>query len=227
MAVVISELMNIACKFSAVVTLASFSFGCLLAADHSAPSVSPDVALARLKAGNARFASHAVSSGKPTAERRAATAKSQYPFAIVVACADSRTAPEFVFDQNIGDLFVIRTAGNLVDDYAMGSIEYAVEHLGARLIVVLGHERCGAVKAAVESGSAPGHVGTLVRDIRPAVKAVQGHPGDLLENAVDENVARVAAKIHRKAELGALASEVRIVKAHYDLDTGKVAWLRD
>ena len=111
------------------------------AADPTTPSVPPDEALARLKAGNERFASSKVSSSKPVAARRAETAKEQHPFAIVVACADSRSAPEIVFDQNIGDLFVIRTAGNLVDDYALGSIEYAVEHLGARLIVVLGHER--------------------------------------------------------------------------------------
>ena len=115
-----------------------------LAADHATPSVNPDEALNRLKAGNERFARTKVSAGKPVAARRIATAKAQHPFAIIVACADSRTSPEIVFDQNIGDLFVVRTAGNLVDDYALGSIEYAVEHLGSRLIVVLGHERCGA-----------------------------------------------------------------------------------
>ncbi|NBV87802.1 MAG: carbonic anhydrase, partial [Verrucomicrobia bacterium] len=146
--------------------------------------------------------------------------------AIVVGCADSRTSPEIIFDQNLGDLFVIRTAGNLVDDYALGSIEYAVAHLGAKLIVVLGHERCGAVKAAVASGSAPGHVGNIVSDIRPAVKAVQGSGGDVLENAINENVFRVADKISRKAKLGEAASSVRIARAVYDLDNGKVTWLK-
>jgi carbonic anhydrase len=219
--------MKFAPKLAAVLISASLSAGQLVAADHAAPSVSADAALAKLKSGNARFVSRAVSAGKPTADRRAATAKTQHPFAIVVGCADSRVSPELIFDQNIGDLFVIRTAGNLVDDYALGSIEYAVGHLGTRLIVVLGHERCGAVGAAVESGSAPGHVGDLVHEIRPAVKAVEGRPGDLLENAINENAVRVAAKIRRKAELGAAASEVRIVKGHYDLDTGKVTWLAD
>jgi Carbonic anhydrase len=109
--------------------------GTLAAADHAVPSLGADAALAKLKAGNARFVSRSVSAGKPTAERRAATAKTQHPFAIIVGCADSRTSPELVFDQNIGDLFVIRTAGNLVDDYALGSIEYAVAHLGTRLIL--------------------------------------------------------------------------------------------
>jgi carbonic anhydrase len=219
--------MKLAPKLPIILASASLSLGQLLAADHAAPSVSPDAALSKLRAGNARFVSHAVSAGKPSAERRAASAKTQHPFAVIIGCADSRTSPELIFDQNIGDLFVIRTAGNLVDDYALGSIEYAVEHLGTRLIVVLGHERCGAVGAAVESGSAPGHVGALVHDIRPAVNAVHGRPGDTLENAIDENAARVAAKIRHKAQLGAAAAQVRVVKGHYDLDSGKVAWLAD
>src|SRR6266478_6185034 len=127
----------------------------VLAAEHPAASVSADAALAKLKEGNLRFASSEVSQSKPTAARRAETAQEQHPFAIIVGCADSRTAPELVFDQNLGDLFVVRTAGNLVDDHALGTIEYGVAHLGARLIVVLGHQRCGAVKAALESDHAP------------------------------------------------------------------------
>src|SRR5205823_9351270 len=118
----------------------------------------PDAALAKLKEGNLRFAASEVSKGKPTAARRTETAQAQHPFAIIVGCADSRTSPELVFDQNLGDLFVVRTAGNLVDDHALGTIEYGVAHLGARLIVVLGHTSCGAVKAALESDHAPGHV---------------------------------------------------------------------
>jgi carbonic anhydrase len=165
-----------------------------------------------------------MSEGKPVAARRAETAQSQHPFAIVVACADSRTAPEIVFDQSIGDLFVIRTAGNLVDDYALGSIEYGVEHLGTRLIVVLGHERCGAVTAALSGDSAPGHINSLVRDIQPAVVASKGRDGDALTNAIHENDAEVAAKIRKEAELGAHAPQVRVVEGYYNLDTGKVEW---
>ena len=142
----------------------------------------------------------------------------------MIACADSRTAPEIVFDQNIGDLFVVRTAGNLVDDYALGSIEYGVEHLGARLIVVLGHERCGAVTAALGSNSAPGHINALVRDIQPAVAASKGKEGDALANAIHENDAQVAAKIRKQAQLGELASQVRVIEGYYDLDTGRVEW---
>ena len=198
--------------------------GWAMAADHTTPSIAPDEALSRLKAGNERFAHSKVSTGKPVAARRAKTAQEQHPFAIIIGCADSRTAPEIIFDQNIGDLFVVRTAGNLVDDYALGSIEYAVEHLGARLIVVLGHERCGAVTAALDGGTAPGHINALVRDIQPAVAASKGKEGDALTNAIHENDAEVATKIRKQAELGELASQVRIVEGYYDLDTGKVEW---
>lgn len=196
----------------------------VMAADPTTPSITPDDALSRLKAGNERFARAKVSTSKPTAARRAETAKDQHPFAIIVGCADSRTAPEIIFDQTIGDLFVIRTAGNLVDEYALGSIEYAVDHLGTRLIVVLGHARCGAVKAALGGGSAPGHINSLVRDIQPAVTASKGKEGDELTNAVHENDAEVAAKIRSQAQLGELTSQVRIVEGYYDLDTGKVEW---
>ena len=199
----------------------------VLAAEHPVASVSADAALAKLKEGNLRFASSEVSQSKPTAARRAETAQEQHPFAIVLGCADSRTAPEIVFDQNIGDLFVVRTAGNLVDDHGLGSIEYAVAHLGARLVVVLGHQRCGAVKAALESDHAPGHIESLVRDIQPAVKAAKGKPGDPLSATVAENARQVAAQIKAKAALGDLAKEVRIVSAVYDLDTGKIDWAND
>jgi carbonic anhydrase len=194
------------------------------AKDHPGASVSPEVALARLKAGNARFVAHEVSAGKPTAARRAETAETQDPFAIVVACSDSRTAPELVFDQNIGDLFVVRTAGNLVDDLGLGSIEYAVDHLGTRLIVVLGHERCGAVSAAMASATAPGHVNALVRDIQPAVEAAKSEKGNPLANAIKANACLMAEKIRKEADLGEHKSEVRIVTGYYDLDTGAVEW---
>src|ERR1051325_10528262 len=106
--------------------------GTFLFSDETAPSLDPQDALSKLRAGNDRFATSKVTEGKPVAARRAETAQSQHPFAIIVGCADSRTSPELVFDQNIGDLFVVRTAGNLTDDHTLGSIEYAVEHLGSR-----------------------------------------------------------------------------------------------
>ena len=130
-----------------------------------------------------------------------------------------------VFDQNLGDLFVVRTAGNLIDDHGLGSIEHAVNHLGTRLIVVLGHSRCGAVKAALEGPTAPGHVNSLVRDIQPAVAAAKTEKGDPLANTVKANARLVAEKIRKEAKLGEHKSEVRIVSGYYDLDTGTVEWI--
>jgi len=197
------------------------------AADHPVASVSADEALAKLKEGNARYVSDKVSAGKPTAARRAETAQSQHPFAIILGCADSRVSPEIIFDQNLGDIFVDRNAGNLVDDHTLGTIEYGVVHLGVRLIVVLGHERCGAVQAAVASDTAPGHVQSLVRDIQPAVQAVKGKPGDQVHLAVAENARLMAEEIRSKANFGDLAKDVKIIPAVYDLDTGKVDWGKD
>lgn len=205
--------------------LALSGAGCLLGADHTAPSLAAGPALSKLKAGNARFAVAAMSNPKPTRARRMETAKSQHPFAIVVGCSDSRTGPETIFDQNIGDLFVVRTAGEVVGDYELGSIEYAVEHLGARLIVVLGHARCGAVQAALGGADAPGHVGAIVRSIRPAVLRTKETGSGQLVAAIKSNVDYVADKIREKAEFGALKPEVRVVEGYYDFDSGKVEWL--
>jgi carbonic anhydrase len=213
--------------FLFTIAVCLLGIGSALGADEAASQVSPDAALKRLKMGNEHFARAANSSSQPTRARRLATAKAQHPFAIIVGCSDSRTPPEIIFDQNIGDLFVVRTAGNLADDFALGSIEYAVEHLGARLIVVLGHSRCGAVAAAVQSANAPGHIGGIVNDIRPAVEIVRAGGGDVLTNAIRSNVDQVAKRISEKAELGSLASSVRVVEAYYDLDTGKVEWLNN
>ena len=218
--------MNITSKLIALVSLFCI-VAIVFAADHPAASVGADAALAKLKEGNARFVNSKVFAGKPTAARRAETAQAQHPFAIILGCADSRTTPEIVFDENIGDLFVVRNAGNLVDDHALGSIEYAVEHLGARLIVVLGHERCGAVSAALAGDTAPGHLQSVVRDIQPAVQAVKGKPGDATQLAVAENARLMAEKIRKEANLGDLATDVRIISAVYDLDSGKVEWAKD
>ncbi|HST29782.1 MAG TPA: carbonic anhydrase [Chthoniobacterales bacterium] len=198
--------------------------GFVFAGDHPTAAVSADDALAKLKEGNARFANSKVSQGKPTAARRAETAQAQHPFAIVLGCADSRTTPEIIFDQNIGDIFVARNAGNLVDEHTLGTIEYAVEHLRVRLIVVLGHERCGAVRAAASGGDAPGHIQSLVRDIQPAVQAVKDKPGDQVHLAVAENARLMAERIRKEAEFGEIAKDVKILSAVYDLDSGKVDW---
>ncbi len=210
---------------SAAIFVLSGGISLVVGDDHAAPTMQPAAALTKLKEGNSRFVASSTSESKPTRARREATVKAQHPFAIIVGCSDSRTPPEILFDQNIGDLFVVRTAGEVIDNYELGSIEYAVEHLGARLIVVLGHSSCGAVAAAVAGDTAPGHIGSIVRTIRPSVEAVRGEPGDKLTNAIKKNVDRVALEIDKKAELGSLTSSVKVIQAYYDLDTGKVEWL--
>ena len=212
-------------RFTGLAVICCLFGGIIISWAETVPVADPGPTLEKLKAGNAQFVADPESSAKPTRRRRLETARAQRPMAIIVGCSDSRIPPEMIFNQNIGDLFVVRAAGELVDDYALGSIEYAVAHLGARLIVVLGHERCGAVAAAVASADAPGHVGEIVRSIRPAVEQVRGESGDVLTNAIKKNVDRVSAKIREKSELGALASEIRVVEAYYDLNTGKVEWL--
>lgn len=180
-------------------------------------------------AGNERYVARKARRPNQTAARRAEVAKGQWPFAIVLGCADSRVPPEIVFDQGLGDLFVVRVAGNIVDAGGIASIEYAVEHLGARLVLVLGHERCGAVAAAVEAagkpGDLPGHLGSLLRPIAPAVEQAKGQPGDLLDNAVRANVTLAVG--HLKASEPILAGpvregRVRVVGGRYDLQSGRV-----
>ncbi len=193
-------------------------------ADHGTAVVAEE-ALAKLLQGNKRYVA-----GKPlhpnhAAKRRAQVANGQQPFAIIVSCSDSRVPPEVLFDQGLGDLFVVRSAGHVVDDFALGSIEYAVEHLGTKLIVVLGHERCGAVDATVKGGEAPGHIKSVVEAIRPAVAKARGKHGDVLCNAVKSNVKMVAEKIKASGSILAEPIEdglLKVVGAYYDLDTGTV-----
>jgi carbonic anhydrase len=186
-------------------------------------------ALNRLKEGNQRYASGKTSAPRRGKDQRTLVAKAQLPFAIIVGCADSRVPPEILFDQGLGDLFVIRVAGNVLDDPSLGSIEYAVEHLGSRLIVVLGHERCGAVDAACKGGNPGAHVGSLVQAIRPAVEAARRHKGDnLLAAAVKANVQRVVDQL--KGSWPVLAPEVRegkisVIGGVYDLESGLVDFL--
>jgi carbonic anhydrase len=191
-------------------------------------SPSAQEALARLESGNERYSSGQPQHPRQDSKRRAELATRQHPFAVVLGCADSRTSPEVLFDQGLGDLFVIRVAGNVVDDHVLASMEYAVEHLGTPLIVVLGHERCGAVKAAVETaaskGRAPGHIASLVAAIQPAVGAVP--PGDA-EEACRRNIANVVQAVRTSEPMlhPLIASgQVQVTGAYYDLDTGRVSF---
>lgn len=193
-----------------------------------AVSVDADEALKRLLEGNKRYAAGKTKGPNRTAARRAELARAQHPIAVVVSCSDSRVPPELLFDQGFGDVFVVRTAGNIVDSIALGSIEYAVDHLGTKLILVLGHERCGAVTAAMQGGDAPGNIKSVVDAIKPAVdkgKARHTGHGEVLDTCIRSNVKQVAEKIRTTAPILSEAVEdgmVKVVGAYYDLDSGMV-----
>ena len=197
-----------------------------------APGAGPDAVLARLLEGNRRFVEGKLTHPGRKPEDFAPLAEGQAPSAIIVGCADSRVAPELVFDQGVGDLFVVRVAGNVVSNagpLVKGSIEFAVAELGARLIVVLGHGACGAVKAAVDhidaNDTLPGAIRELVDLIRPAAAAARGKPGDPLQNAIEANVIR---GVERIKTLDPILSgfvkkgELKVVGAVYELRTGLV-----
>ncbi|GAW32237.1 carbonic anhydrase [Carboxydocella sp. JDF658] len=191
----------------------------------------PDEALNLLKDGNARFASDKVLPDNLGDERREELKKNgQHPFAIIVSCSDSRVPPEIVFDQALGDLFVVRVAGNVVDPVATGSVEYAAEHLGTPLIVVLGHEKCGAVTAAVKGGEAPGSIGSIVEKIKPSVEKAKatGLAGDqLVEKTAELNVEASMVELEKSPIIKELVEQgkLKIVGAKYHLGSGQVEWL--
>lgn len=199
-------------------------------ANEMADGVAPDEALQRLVEGNQRFVLGDITHMHRTPGERTQLVHGQRPFAIILGCADSRVPPEIVFDQGLGSLFVVRSAGQVLDKPLLGSIEYAAEHLGSRLIVVMGHEKCGAVKATVDGGEAPGNIATLVEAIRPAVEAARNQKGDLLANAIRMNVQREKSELMSRSDIIAELvhkGQVKIVGAVYDLQTGRVLFSED
>ena len=206
-----------------LMVLVSFSARTMAATAGSV--VSGDVAQQKLMEGNKRYVEAGPLHPNQTAQRRAEVAKGQHPFAAIVSCADSRVPPEILFDQGLGDLFVIRLAGNILDDAALASLEYAVDHLGVKYIMVLGHERCGAVEAAIQGGETHGHIGSLIKAIQPAVDKARNQPGDLLDNAVRANVTMVVQQVKSSPPILkelAKKGDVTVVGARYDLDDGAV-----
>ena len=190
--------------------------------------ISGDAAFTKLLEGNKRF-----TEGKPAvkecgAERREELTKGQHPFATVLSCSDSRVPPEVVFDQALGDIFIIRVAGNVIEPTILGSIEYGVEHLHTPLLIILGHEQCGAVKAALETqGEAEGNIGVILRKIKPAVesarKADMGKE-ETLDLAVRENVKNTYNEIMKSPIVSHLSHEgkLKIVAAEYRLKSGMI-----
>jgi carbonic anhydrase len=192
-------------------------------------AVSPDEALGRLMEGNRRYAANN-SAIKDFAAGRAARATAQYPFAAVLGCADSRVAPELAFDQGPGEVFVVRLAGNFVNDDGLASLEYGVRFLGVPLIMVLGHSNCGAVDATIkvlkDDARLPGHLPELVRSIKPAVEAARkSNAPNLLEEAIAENVRHNVVRLSDARPIvseAVAARKVRVVGGVYDLATGVV-----
>ena len=207
--------------------------GAALADQHEA-SVSPDQALQKLQEGNARFAAGESTYPRFDAARREMTStKGQHPFVTVIACSDSRVPVEALFDQGIGDVFVIRVAGNVCDTDEIGSIEYGVDHLGTPLMVVLGHTQCGAVTAVTTGAEVHGSIPELVDNIAPAVAAAkEAHPGmgtdELVPYAIEVNVWQSIDDLLTGSEaVAARAADgrVRVVGAIYDIADGTVEWL--
>jgi len=190
--------------------------------------IGPDEALARLMAGNERYrkgtmVTHDFHSKRP------ALALAQNPFAGILSCADSRVAPEYAFDTGVGDLFVCRVAGNFANPDTIASFEFGVAVLGVPFILVLGHSRCGAVdstiKAVKDGATFPGHIPSLVKALRPSVKAVLKEPGDLLVNATNENVRRTVEMLKKASPIldkGVKDGTLRVAGGVYDLSTGRV-----
>jgi carbonic anhydrase len=188
-------------------------------------NISADDALNRLMEGNHRFTQQQPEYPHQGLKRLQEVAYDQHPYATILSCADSRVPAEIVFDAGIGDLFDIRVAGNIVTPEVLGSIEYAVLQLNTPLIMVLGHERCGAITAAVKGGKLPGSIGTLVAAIQPGIDLTEGSSEESIEKAVVANVSYQINAVKRNSSLIAekiLKNKLRIVGGRYDLDSGKV-----
>jgi carbonic anhydrase len=197
--------------------------------------VTADEALQRLLDGNKRYVESKMKAcGETNAAAREKLTKTQKPYAIILSCSDSRVPPEIIFDKGLGEIFVVRVAGNVPDPIILGSIEYAVGHLGSTLIMVLGHERCGAVAAAVDArGKTEGNIGAIIKAIAPAVKQAKTEykgkeKAELVETAINDNVKLVAANLTKQSSVlkhFVEKGKVKIVAAKYDLDDGKVTLL--
>lgn len=209
----------------------ALAIGILFVIGHQGePGITPDSVLAELKTGNAHHVQHQYKHPHETPARQRELVAGQHPHAEVLSCSDSRVPPEIVFDQGLGDLFVVRVAGNVATDTEIGSLEYGAEHLHTPLLVVLGHESCGAVTAAVEGGYAKGHIAALVCLIKPAVDSSHGMPGDPVANAVRSNVQMVVKQLRSSTPiLSELVAhgKLKIVGGVYSLKTGQVTWLSD
>lgn len=191
--------------------------------------LTPDAALKKLMDGNKRFVDRKRQNPNQDLVRLAEVAKSQKPFAAILGCADSRFPSEMIFDQGLGDLFVCRVAGNVATPEEIGSLEFGTLVLGAKVLVVVGHKRCGAVDATIKGAQVPGQIGSLLDAIKPAVESSKDQGGDRLENASKANVMLQAKRLKASPVISKLIEEkkLKVVGGYYDLDTGAVNILVD
>jgi carbonic anhydrase len=212
-----------------VILVGTTTAASLIAQHTAAPPAAPDSLWSALAAGNHRFLNGKSERRDPVARRKQLTA-SQNPHVAVIGCADSRVPPEIVFDQGLGDLFVVRSAGESADPLSVGSLEYAVEHLGTTMIVVLGHQHCGAVQAAC-SGEPLGspNLEAVVSSIKASCSKVDKSKPDLYDLAVRDHVHTVADRLVSTSEMlkhAVAQHKLTVVEAYYSLDTGEVTKLR-
>jgi carbonic anhydrase len=189
------------------------------------PCPKGEQALSRLMDGNHRYMSGNPLHPNQSPNHRLALRNGQTPFAAVLGCADSRVPPDIIFDQGLGDLFVVRVAGNIVDSTVLGSLEFAIVTLRIPLLMVLGHARCGAVEAAMSDGVPTGHLFHIAQAIRPSIEHARNAPGDLLDNAIRANVRRVSTQLRTCEPIlaGRITSgQAKVVAAYYHLDSGQV-----
>ncbi|MBD2520551.1 carbonic anhydrase [Nostoc sp. FACHB-973] len=222
-------------KFASVMGIAVTAFGDRFwSAEQAAAAdvhpvnpnpVSPNEAVRRLLNGNQRFVHQQRKYPDQSLEHLRLVAKAQYPFAAILGCADSRVPAEIVFDQGLGDLFVVRVAGNVASDMAIGSLEYSTAVLGSQLIVVLGHKRCGAVTEAIKNEPLPGRIGFVIESIKPALANVKLTTANTSDDAVKANVKYQAKKLEESSVILAKLlreGKLKIIGACYDIDTGEV-----
>lgn len=210
--------------FLAIIIMTLFAIPVM--ASNEALSIKADVAQKMLMDGNKRFITEQYAKVNIGQARRAELAKGQFPFAVVICCSDSRVPPELLFNQGLGDIFVVRVAGNVIGSMELGSVEYAVEHLGVKLIVVLGHEQCGAVKAAVDGGEVSPNIMEITKKIQPAVESAKAvNATDMYEAAADNNVKNMVAMLNASRVL-AHADGVTVLGAKYHLRSGEVEFFK-
>ncbi|MEH2411920.1 carbonic anhydrase [Nostoc sp.] len=187
--------------------------------------ITPDKALQELLDGNQRFVKSKRKNPHQTHSRLVEVAKGQNPFASILSCADSRVPSEIIFDQGLGDLFVCRVAGNIATREEIGSLEFGSLILGSKVIMLVGHERCGAVSAAIKGGEVPGQIGSLIEAIKPSVESSKDQSGDKVKNACKANILAQIKKLNSSTVLSDLikAEKLKIVGAYYDLDTGIIS----